>query len=283
MEEKIINVGLYGGKSLFGGREKPLEASIIKCDKYDKCSYYKNNQCFNVRSFGSGYCKHGKIDNVQGYTSRAKKYYDFKNKWQNHESYGKLNYPSNKLGIIDNEVVLPYTYIEIIESKDGEFDIKVPYFSSSVSFIEYGKFDIKLIKRICDFQPQAMMGGQITDYQKKIVPLFLAHLREILPERFNEFKNKYPDYIQEINYIGRKALLKTIKPSTVYYKSRSYPEFNEEWYWDGEILIYKKGYIPKFNIIKGYDIVEIKIIPSDKAVITISDNNQVAKDTIFVN
>jgi hypothetical protein len=283
MEEKIINIGLYGGKSLFGGREKPLEASIIKCDKYDKCSYYKNNQCFNVRSFGRGYCKYGKINNIQGYTSRAKKYYDFKDKWQNHESYGRLSYPPDKLGLINNEVVLPYTYIEINENKDGKFDIKVPYFSSSVSFIEYQKFDVELIKKICDFEPQAMMGGEIANYQKEIVPLFLAHLKEILPEKFNEFKNKYPDYIQEINYIGRKALLKTIKPSTVYYKSRSYPEFNEEWYWDGEILIYKKGYIPKFNIIKGYDIVEIKIIPSDKAVITISDNDQVAKETVFVD
>lgn len=52
----IIDVKLYGGKSIFGGREKPLEAVVLSCDKSDKCSYHKNGTCRGVRSFYGG-CK----------------------------------------------------------------------------------------------------------------------------------------------------------------------------------------------------------------------------------
>lgn len=41
-----INVDLYGGKSIFGGRETPLEAEITYCDKYKVCSFYKKGKCF---------------------------------------------------------------------------------------------------------------------------------------------------------------------------------------------------------------------------------------------
>lgn len=281
-EEKIINIGLYGGKGLFGGKEKPLEASIIYCDRCDKCSYYKNNQCLNVRSL-SGHCKYGRISNVRGYTSRAMKYYSFKEKWKEHESYEKLNHPPEKLGLIDNEVVFPYSHIRITEKENGYFEFDVPYFSSQISFIQYEKFDADFIKRICDFRPQAMMGGNIRSYHEETVPLFLAHLKEILPDRFNEFKQKYPSYIKEVNYVDRKALLKTIKPSYVYYESKSYPQFDEKWYWDGEMLIYKEGYLHGFSITDDYEVSEIKIKPSDKSTIKISDNNQVTENTVFID
>ena len=72
-----IDVKLYGGKSIFGGKETPLEAVIISCDKCDECSFYKNNTCFKIRSLGK-HCKYGTSRTVTGYTSRAKKYYDFR-------------------------------------------------------------------------------------------------------------------------------------------------------------------------------------------------------------
>ena len=36
---KKINVDLYGGKGLFGGRETPLEAEEIFCDRFEQCTY----------------------------------------------------------------------------------------------------------------------------------------------------------------------------------------------------------------------------------------------------
>ncbi len=280
---EIINVDLYGGKSIFGGKETPLEASIVYCDRYETCSYFKNNQCLNVRAPFSNRCKYGKVNNVRGYTSRAAKHYEFKREWENHEKYNKLNYPSRKLGLIGDIVVFPYPHVRIKENEGGNLIVDGPGFGSDISFISYEKFTIDIINKLCTFRPQAMMGGEITRYQKEIIPLFLAHLKEILPDKYSELTEKYKTITNEINYVGRKALLKTINPSTVRYESRQYPQLNELWDWDGETLTRKSGYVSSFNITKDYEIQEIKIKPSDKSIVKISSNEQVTENTIFLD
>ena len=52
-----INVQLYGGKGIFGGRETPLEADVIYCGNKDNCSLYKEKKCLLCRSFGGDTCK----------------------------------------------------------------------------------------------------------------------------------------------------------------------------------------------------------------------------------
>lgn len=54
-----ININLYGGKSIFGGRETPLNADITYCDKYKECSFYKKGKCFCAGRIGPN-CKYGK-------------------------------------------------------------------------------------------------------------------------------------------------------------------------------------------------------------------------------
>lgn len=283
MSEQVIHVGLYGGKSIFGGRETPQRAEIIYCDRHNECSYYKNGHCLNVTSPFSSRCKYGRISVAHGYTSRAKKYYEFDSEYRKHESLHKLRYPSKKLGLIGDIVVFPYPHIYIKETESGELKLDNPCFGSNIAFINYDKFTAEFINKLCSFRPQAMMGGTITDYQKKEVPLFLAHLKEVLSERYAEVKAKYPNLVREINYIGRKALLKTIAPSYVTYESRQYPQFDEKWRWDGETLIRESGYVSSFNVTKDYEVLEIKIKPTDKSVITISSNEQVTDSTVFVN
>ncbi|MGG4124809.1 hypothetical protein ABEV79_15000 [Bacillus licheniformis] len=283
MTKELINVGLYGGRSIFGGRERPLEASVIYCDKHESCSYFKNGQCLNVRSPLSGNCKFGSVRNIKGYTSRAKKYSQFKREWESHENYSKLKYPPQKLGLIDNVVVFPYPFARIEEMDSGELKIKDPYFSNDVWFIDYNKFTVELIYKLCTFRPQAMLGGEITKYQKEIVPLFLAHLEEVLPERYEEFTNKYTEFSDRIDHTGRTAILKTINPSYVYYKSKNYPSLNEKWYWDGEFLTYQSGYVKGFSVTNNYEIEEIKIRPSDTSKVKITSNDQVTDDTVFVD
>ncbi len=283
-EQQIINVGLYGGKGIFGGKETPLEASIVYCDKSETCSYFKNNQCLNIRAPFSGSCKYGKVRTVTGYTSRAKKYYDFKKEWENHEKYSKLKYPPRKMGVIGDEVVLPYPHINIKENENGSLAIEGPMlFSNKIAFVDISKFTAEFINKLCTFRPQAIMGGEITSYRRETVPLLLAHLKEVMPDKYAEVKSKYPGLIKEINYVGRKALLNTIKPCNIAYKSRQYPQFNEEWYWDGEILTWVNGYVSSFSITKDYEVSEIKIKPSEKSTITITNNEQVTEKTVFVD
>ncbi len=279
---EVINVNLYGGKGLFGGKETPLEASIISCDRYEQCSYFKSNQCLNVRSFLSPRCKYGHVNTIKGYTSRAAKYYDFKKKWEHHEKYSKLKYPPRKLGLIGNEIVFPYPFISI-KTEGESVVLSDPGFGAKIAFIEKEMFSVDLIKRLCNFRPYAFMGGVIKDYQAKTVPLFLAHLKEVFPDKYEELCEEHGELAQEVSYIGRSALLKTINPSDVHYKSKNYPQFNEEWHWDGETLTYLDGYVNSFNVTKDYEIAEIKITPSDKSVITISSNEQVTDETVFID
>jgi len=281
---EVINVGLYGGKGIFGGKETPLEASVISCDKHERCSFYKNGTCLKVRSFGSGGCKFGNVNTVRGYTSRAKKYHEFRSKWKDHERYNKLSYPPQKIGIIDGVVVFPYPFIRITKTENGKYVVEEPaLFSNCNSYIELEKFNSDLIYRICSYRPQALMGGEITSYQKEKVPLFLAHLQEVLPEVYEKFIESYPKFGRKIDYVGRKALLKTIKPSEIFYHSRDYPRLNNKWYWDGESLIYQSGYVNSVSVINDYEIETFKLKPTDKTVVKIISNEQVTKDTVFVD
>lgn len=276
-----INVGLYGGKSIFGGKETPLEAEIIYCDKYDKCSYYENKKCLKIRSLSGG-CKFGKKNRIKGYTSRAKKYYDFKQKYSNDSDYNKLYYPETKLGIIDNFIVFPYSYVCI----NDDLTLDDPWKNhGKISFIDKDKFDVTFIYNLCTFRPHALMGGIISDYQNKIVPLFLSHLKEVLPNLYKEFINTYKEFDKEIDYTGRKALLKTINPSYIENINYRYPDLNSKWYWDGEFLIYKEGYISTISssITDNYEIEEFKIKPTDKSTVEITSNNQINKNTIFID
>ncbi|PGT89836.1 hypothetical protein [Bacillus thuringiensis] len=284
MSDNIINVGLYGGKSIFGGREKPLEASVISCDMCNSCSYYKNNQCLSVREAFSSKCKYGTVSTAKGYTKRARKYYTFRDKWEKHESYGKLKAPPQKLGRIGDDVVFPYSHIHIEVKENGEIKLENPaMFSNPRYYIPMGMFTVELIYKLCKFRPQALMGGEIRSYREEEVPLFLAHLEEVLPELYRKFILTYPEYNTKIDYVGRKALLKTIEPSYVYYRSDNYPQFNEKWKWDGEFLVYTGGYVSKFKVASDYEIVEIKLRPTDKTVVEIESNDQVTGDTVFVD
>ena len=281
---EIISVHLYGGKGIFGGKETPLEAAVISCDRHEQCTYFQNDQCLNIRGFLSPRCKYGNIRNVKGYTSRATKYSAFKKEWQGHEKYGKLQYPPTKLGVIGNEVIFPYPYIRITKTEDGSIKITDPGFGSNLACIEKENFTVDLINRICKFRPQAIMGGVIKDYQNKTVPLFLAHLKEVLPEKYEELRQENGELTKEVSYVGRKALLKTISPSEVFYNAGiRYQQFNEKWHWDGEALTYISGYVSNFNITKDYEISAIKIIPSDKSTIIISSNEQVSDKTVFMD
>lgn len=280
---EVINVGLYGGKSIFGGKESPLEASVIYCDKHSECSYFKNGQCLKVRSVLSASCKFGSVNTVRGYTSRAKKYGEFKRKWQEHEQYNKLSYPPTKLGLIGDKVVFPYPFVRIEKTESGAFKLDVPYFSSGASYIDLKDFTVELIHRICTFRPEAFMGGEIKSYQKEKVPLFLSHLKDVLPELYQEFTSKYKRFAKNIDYVGRKALLKTIKPSEINYYSSNYHNLSNKWYWDGEFLNYKSGYVSSVTVINDYEIETFRLRPTDKTVVKIASNDQVTKETVFVD
>jgi len=123
---EVINVNLYGGKSIFGGRETPQRAETIYCDRFNECSYFKSGCCLNVTAPFSNRCKYGNIRVEHGYTSRARKHYDFDSKHRKSEQYAKLKHPPQKLGLIGNEVVFSYPFIRITRPKPATSNWMTP-------------------------------------------------------------------------------------------------------------------------------------------------------------
>lgn len=265
---KKIDVKLYGGKSIFGGRETPLEAVIISCDKCDKCTFYKNSTCFKIRSLGK-ICKHGRRETVQGYTSRAKKYYEFKRRFEQDECYSKLERPSNTIGKIDNEFVINLPYIRY---EEGE--IKDPGFENPLIYINEKEFNNSFIKMLLDFKPQAIFGGVIKDYQEKEIPNFLSDLKENFKEIYENFIKENPEYNIKISYVGKEAYISTIKEGSILIDCHK-----NEWVKEGEdIVCYKWGTWLPF---KGTP-TETRIRISENMIYKITDDNQVNDKTRFV-
>lgn len=170
---KKINVNLYGGKGLFGGRETPLEAEEIYCDRYEQCSYYQAGKCLKCRAFLAPTCKFGRTNTIKGYTSRARKYYSFKNTYENDEVYSKLKYPSEPVAIMGDTLYIHYCYGTVrkrteqdekwVKDVDG-YIIKTSNYKSSV-FIPLNEVTNNLLFAIFSNKPRAIMGSHISEDQ----------------------------------------------------------------------------------------------------------------------
>ena len=131
---------------------------------------------------------------------------------------------------------------------------------------------------MCNYRPKAMMGGEITDYQKKEVPKFIKHLSEKMPDTYKELCLKYERAAQiekDYSYIGRKALLSTIAPNV----GELVDIHKGSWAWDGKYLTSYNSHA-SFMLTSKFS--EIRVIPSENVEIKITDDKQVNKNTVFL-
>lgn len=215
---KKINVALYGGKGLFGGRETPLEAEEIFCDRYEQCSYYQTGKCLKCRGFLTPTCKFGRTNTIRGYTSRARKYYSFKSKYENDEVYSKLKYPNEPVAVMGDTLYIHYRYGTVrkrteqdekwVKDVDG-YIIDTGNYRSSV-FIPLNEVTNNLLFAIFSNKPIAIMGGIIREYQDKVVPDIIQTLKKVASEIHKNFITEYPQYDVAPNYIGKYAFIKTM-------------------------------------------------------------------------
>lgn len=269
---KKINVDIYGGKSIFGGREQPYNVDISYCDKCDNCDFYKNGTCFNAGRFKDN-CKFGKKENIRGWTSKAKKGREFYSKWKNDECYGKLKEPNQTIGIVDDIVILNIDCMKINENNIPVED--VGFGKTRLSYIQLKELTPDLIKQICELRPKTIFGYEpIRSYYEEYIPKFLDDLKRNYKDIWNKFVKKYPEYDKEINYVGRKAYISSLRNELEIYSA------NNKWK-------IKNGYIIcddwcdfyPFNARYG----EVKIKITDDMVCEISNNEQVDENTKFYN
>lgn len=245
MADEKIGVQLYGGKPIFGrGKESPLEADILFCDRASECSYYQEGKCLNVRAMFAPPCKFGAVSHVKGYTSRAAKYYDFKRRYTEDPLYGKLLYPKRTAAVMRDYLFIATGLVNVRKRREDDekcrkdingYIISDPGFGNCCVFMPKEDATNELLKAIFSFVPNTMMGDNMKkEWKEKRVPEILQDIKFCAPDIYQRFTEEFPEYIFEPNYIGKTVYVDSLKPGT------RFTQKNVTWLYDGEYVISEK-------------------------------------------
>ena len=186
-----INVDLYGD----GSRSARLRAEYIYCDYAEECTAYKQGQCFAVSAFLQPRCKLGKVSSVDGGLKRSKKFDKVYSEAKDNENYHKLEFPLDLYFAKVNEkmyVAIPYICVKALD--DGNIKVDGPSFGIDSCVFENKHITSDNFIKILEFHPQAIFGGEITNYQNKIVGLiengtWAPNSAKCMKEILNTMKN----------------------------------------------------------------------------------------------
>lgn len=274
-EFKVIYSYVYTPSSGAKQTERP-KRTTIHCSKSDQCELYKNGQCLLI-SFLSGSCPYGKYTRVEGPTRRAKSF----STWckDEKERYGEihgLKSASKGLFRVGDLMYVNYSQVNFDKPR-APFLKESHFFNSAEPFMKAEDFTVETVKHIINHRPQAVMGGEITSYQKQEVPHFLKQLLAKYPDMYNAVITDMPERAltnDQLSNVGRKALLITLKPNI--------GEFVDihggKWTWDGEYVTSHNSKA-SFMLIDRFS--ELKIKPSDSAEVKITSDDQVTDQTVF--
>lgn len=252
--------------------------TVLYCSCYEQCEAYKNKQC--VLKNGCGFdihsCPYGKRTYEEGFTKRSKQFYS----WINERKEKYIDILSSKVGFLN-----PITRKIICIGTDKVF-LNIPHLSNYVNSI-YEQLNMdnahvvrkdlitpEFLKKIVEYKPMALFGGEIKTYQEKEIPEFVRSLKRYYPQWYEDLHNIKPeveDYIVDIDYRGREAYLKTLLPGKVCLKYKDEPVD-----WDGTVL---KG-PGKLFLVSGLEDAEIIVTPKDDTVVKIYDNATVDESKI---
>lgn len=285
--EKIC-VKVYGGRSLFGGREHPLEAHEIYCEQPNHCTLYAQGKCLNCRGNFRFMCPTGKVNLVKGYTSRAKKYGEFKAKYTSDPLYNKLSFPqSDCFAIVGDNYWFRLEHViakkartqeEMAKANAFGYILTNAYITDGDFYIPKADLNVDLLHEIFTYRPTRMWDcAEKTEYKRETIPKIIYTLKRYVPEFYMQLITKYPMYRNDAyvpNYVGQYAYTKTLRNGAVLRDCHG----NEGILKDGKIYCnnYNRGFVP-FDGKSASVVVEL----SDTATYKITDNSQVDMNTKF--
>jgi hypothetical protein len=278
---EIIHAYIYDPStpSLFkSGANEKSKLTTINCCNSENCGLFKRGQCSYLQSLRWDKCPYGKKNYEFGYTKRAKKYREWINeKKENYKDIGSLSNYSKMMAVVGDFVFLPYSFMNMCEKVP--FEHKGGFMLEGSLFLPLKDFTVENIKLLVEFRPQALMGGEITSYQKEEVPLFLMHLKEQMPDLYKsvcEISDVAKIKSEKITNIGRKARLFSLTPNV----GKFIDIHKGEWIWDGEWLTSLNS-SASFMLVRDFE--ELKIKPIGNPLVTITDEQQVNENTVFEN
>lgn len=277
MSETIYN-RVYS-PSTFGSKTAKASFTKINCSNKDNCSLYKKGECALLRLnvFSSENCPYGSMKEETGYTPRARNYWSWISSKQDGMVPNQVSKsPATKMALVGEYVYFPYSLYADYEQNTLAKKVQRRFLKKE----EFTKsFMIAMLTRV----PRTLLDNQaITSYQKEEVPVMIQHLKEEFPDLYQEVIEERPDLAEKtpVSRVGRKALLKTLKPNVgVFAKDK---KDHEKWVWDGEYLSSSNSKV-LFSIIRGEETI-IRIKPSDSCAIEITDDGQYAEgSTVLVD
>lgn len=246
-----VTVDLYGGKPLIGGgRETPLRAHEVWCslpDSATACPFCAHGSCLCVTSgFSNTSCPYGKVNVTKGYTSRARKYWTFRSRYEEDPAYSALRHPSPNAFHVAH--VGDYVAIEIPAGfvaydpqrrfternyprygRDGNVIVSSETNSmfASRTWVPMRDMDSSVYVALCKLKPRRMLDcSVIKEYQSKVVPLIVETLRCDFPEAYDAVMEQLPELRdRHVDYRGKRALILTLRDGSIIHERRSKNNF----------------------------------------------------------
>ncbi len=268
---ELITVGLYGD----GSRDARLRAEYVYCDRAEKCSAFCDGKCFGVTALFGMRCPYAKVNMVDGGLKRSKAYGEVYSVAKNSEKYAKLDYPHYTLITkIGGEAFLTLPFVQI-KVENGKISTEHPMFVRPVC-VDSNLLTPENLEIICSFRPRAMLGGEITDYQEKTIPMFLLQFSRLYPEKYHAFIEAFPEYAdRKPDWVGRMALLNTCNREKTYRDASG-----NEYHFEGDYIVGKSKFAPFALSLKTPTEIRAKV--TDDMKVKITDNDQVLDSTVFV-
>lgn len=213
---KEINVSIYGGNNIFGGKPTKAQAEILSCNSCDKCDIYKRGRCVNGRKFlgKSLWCSEGRVTVADGYTPRAQKYREFIKKYMDKDIYNavKSSDTDTRVAYIGDKVYINMPYVHC-ETENEHIVICSDSLSvHTPSFIDKEQFNAEFICLLLRFKPLAAFEHKvIKTYAEQYVPEFIEQLKKYYPDKYSELIAAAPEYADiKFDYTGRIAYISTL-------------------------------------------------------------------------
>jgi hypothetical protein len=249
------------------GKSDRAQYWVYRCCNKDNCAAYRSGKCFMHNGLWGQRCPYGNTISETGFTPRAAGYGKFLGDAK--EKYRDYAY---KLSDVKFPCIIgDYVHIGLPHLKNYVNPIKEELIGESL--IKRDNFTPEFVLYLIRYRPQALMGGEITSYQREEIPRFISQLKKHMPEVYAKVVALDPsvaDRIANINYKGKYALVKTLLPSKVKLSTNILD-------WDGKQLKAKGRDISFWRL----DNEEVIITPNDETYVEIVNNDSVDENTVF--
>lgn len=269
---KTVSLSIWSNPAYMKANEHERMEAFV-CEYEGKCPMYEQGKCVCQNLiFGWIKCPHSRFVRAQGLTKRANGFGKAASRWR--ELYKtEIVITNTKLCECGDYVYLPYPYLDVFGKRPIEDIIENHFLHKTL-------FTIENIRRIVKWQPRALMGGIIENFQNKEIPKFIHHLREVFPALYTEYLIAYPDDKERfdtvcVDFVGRKAYLNTLNDGTIYKDCHG-----NVWVKNGEYLICEQMKTSLHMTVGKMPRKVMQEIVGDE-IIVITKNEDVSENTVF--